>query len=232
MTAVGAPLRLAPARLLAARLPRPRGDVPVGHAPPGLRSDHPPEASLRRRHRRPDRRRDVAARRPGRPLAADGARPPAAAAHAGGAPAPGARDAPAAHRAADPSGGGGRGAPRRGPAAARRGHRDRRGGGHPDDRRGQPGRPVRRCPGPHRARRAGFGVRAVGAGAHRAAGSATAVRPRTRRISDRPVDRAELPLHRVDLRPALPLSDLSPTPAPSWACRRSSISSWPAFSPS
>ena len=41
-------------------------------------------------------------------------------------------------------------------------------------------------------------------------GGATAVRPRTRRISDRPVDRAELPLHRVDLRPALPLSDLHP----------------------
>ena len=51
----------------------------------------------------------------------------------------------------------------------------------------------------------GVGVRAVGAGAERAAGGAAALGAGAGRLLDRAVDRAELPVDRLDLRPALAL---------------------------
>ncbi len=71
-----------------------------------------------------------------------------------------------------------------------------------DHRRREPGRPFVDRSGVARARRAGGGLRPLGARAARAARGPETVGAGTGGLPDRAVDRAELPLHRLDLRSA------------------------------
>ena len=176
---------------------------------------------------------DVAPRRPGRPLAAHGAGAPAVVAHPGRAPAPRARNATPGHRPPDPACSRRRRAARGGPAGA--GHRDRhRGGsGHADRRGGRASPRTPRSPGSLIelvVLASGFVLWAPVLTELPGAPRLSALGPR--RLSHRAVDRAELPLHRLDLRPASSVSQPSPTPAPWRACRRCSTRSWPASWPS
>ena len=124
---------------------------------------------------------DLAPGRPGQPLAAAGAGPPAAVADPGRAPAPGARDAASRHRPPDPAGAVDavlRVAVRPAPG---RGHRHRGGRRHVDRRRRESGRALGDLSAArHRTARARIGLRVVGAGSDRVPRGAASLGARAR----------------------------------------------------